>query len=399
MIDTSRQNIALGIVVAFPIIGGLSIILRLWSRYLKRSALSSDDYLIVIGYIFAVAQSVTSWYYIKTNYVGIYEWEIPLDYDVKKGLIWNFANQLLYNPTLSIIKLSILVFLHRLESRSRLVNGLIYISLALVIALFIAVLFVDIFQCHPVAYIYDMSIAGGKCIDEGAFYVSTAALNLFTDCLVLSIPVIITVRLQMPIRKKIAVCLILCLGGVATAIGVWRIIILAQAFLSNTVTPDATYSIGFCSSAIEVNVAVVTACGPSMKAIANRYLPRLLGTSQNGGTSGYGAGTSGSRKFPGSRMFSSHKASQLQSDADDTYEMADPQGVNRVDINAKRDFDMRKYKRHGDSPSVSSGSEDGVIGIMKTTNVSVHYTSGEITHTLDNTRSRVEKHSSVDSLV
>ena len=41
MIDTSRQNIALGIVVAFPILGGLSIILRLWSRYLKRSALSS----------------------------------------------------------------------------------------------------------------------------------------------------------------------------------------------------------------------------------------------------------------------------------------------------------------------------------------------------------------------
>ncbi|KAJ5668315.1 uncharacterized protein N7477_006885 [Penicillium maclennaniae] len=281
MIDTSHQNTALGIVVAFPIIGGLSIVLRLWSRYLKRSALSG----------------------------------------------------------------------------------------------------------------------GSKCIDEGAFYVSTAALNLFTDCLVLSIPIIITVKLQMPIRKKIAVCLILCLGGVATAIGVWRIIILAQAFLSKTVSPDATYSIGFCSFAIEVNVAVVTACGPSMKAIANRYLPRLLGTSRNAGTSGYGAGTSGSRKFPGSRMFSTHKASQLQSDAEENYEMADPHGVNRVDINAARDFDMRKYKHHGDSLSISRGSEDGVAGILKTTNVTVRYTSGEVTPTLDDSRSRAEKHSSVDSLV
>jgi hypothetical protein len=49
----------------------------------------------------------------------------------------------------------------------------------------------------------------------------------------------------------------------ATAIGVWRIVILAQAFLSKTVTEDAMYSIGFCCSAIEVNVAVVTACGLS----------------------------------------------------------------------------------------------------------------------------------------
>jgi hypothetical protein len=107
-----------------------------------------------------------------------------------------------------------LVFLYRLDSRSRLVKGLIYFSLAVVIGLFLAVLFVDIFQCQPVAYVYDFSISGGKCIDQGAFYVSTAALNLFTDCLVLSIPVIITMRLQMALRKKLAVILILCLGGV-----------------------------------------------------------------------------------------------------------------------------------------------------------------------------------------
>lgn len=106
------------------------------------------------------------------------------------------------------------MFLRRLESRSRIVNGLIWISVAVVISLFITVLFVDIFQCHPVSYVYDLSIPGGKCIDQGAFYVSTAALNLFTDLMVLSIPIIITWSLQMPLRRKIAVCIILCLGGV-----------------------------------------------------------------------------------------------------------------------------------------------------------------------------------------
>ncbi|KAJ5111066.1 hypothetical protein N7532_001601 [Penicillium argentinense] len=395
MVDDHHQKTALGIVVAFPVLGGLAVVLRLWSRGLSRSALTSDDYLIVVGYILAVSQSVTSWYYIKTNYVGIHSWDIPKDYDVKTGLIWNFVNQLLYNPTLTIIKLSILTFLRRLESRSRLVNTLIWASIGIVVGLFLAVLFVDIFQCQPVQYVYDLSIEDGKCIDQGGFYVSTAALNLFTDIIVLSIPIIITWNLQMPLRRKLAVCVILCLGGVATAIGVWRIVILAEGFLSHKIVTDATYSIGFCSSAIEVNVAVVTACAPSMKAIATKYLPRLLGTSR-GATSGYGPGMSGSRGFPGSKIFTRNK-SQLHSNADDGYEMADP--THRVDIGVDGDrFDMRKYKRGGDSPSISSGSEDGVAGIVKTTDVSVKYTIGQAIPMPDNGRSH-GKHSSVDSLV
>jgi hypothetical protein len=115
---------------------------------------------------------------------------------------------------LTVVKLSILLFLRRLESQSRVVNGLIWGAMAFVVGLFIATLFVDIFQCRPIAYVYDMSIPGGTCIDQGGFYVSTAALNLLTDLVVLSIPIIITWSLQMPLRRKIAVCIILCLGGV-----------------------------------------------------------------------------------------------------------------------------------------------------------------------------------------
>lgn len=266
-----------------------------------------------------------------------------------------------------------------------------------------------------------MTIKGGKCINQGAFYVSTAAIFLFTDLMVISIPIIITWRLQMPLRRKIAVCFILCLGGVcvshfphtnktrdptdpsnsATAIGVWRIIILAKAFFPTGPVEDPTFGIGFCSSAIEVNVAVITACAPSTKAIASRFLPRLLGTSRNGKSS-YGPGTSGgSRGIRKSRFFhSSRKSSQLHSgnDGDGGYEMADPSRGNQVDVIGaeKGSFDMRKYRRGGDSPSISSGSlePEGPAGIVKTTDVSVQYTHGS-----EDGRSRGDKSVSVDSLV
>ncbi|KAJ5288664.1 hypothetical protein N7478_001694 [Penicillium angulare] len=395
MIDYHHQNTALGIVVAFPVLGGIAVLLRCWARYLSRSALTSDDYLILAGYILAISQSITAWYYIKTNYVGIHIWDIPKDHDVQQELIWNYANQLLYNPCLTLIKLSILMFLRRLDSRSRVVQILIWISLAVIISLFIAVLFVDIFQCHPIAYNWDMTIKGGKCIEQGAFYVSTAALNLFTDLMVISIPIIITSRLQMPLRRKIAVCIILCLGGVATAVGVWRIVILAEAFFPTHAPKDPTFSIGFCSSAVEVNVAVVTACAPSMKAIAGKYLPRLLGTSRHDELS-FGTTSGGSiGKFKPSRFFGSKRSQGYSNDDDDGYEMADPRGGHKVDVVGAGDFEWKKYKRGDDTPSMSCGSREDVDGIVKTTDVSVKYSSS---HAEDG-RSRDERHRSEDSLV
>lgn len=80
------------------------------------------------------------------------------------------------------------------------------------IVLGISILIADIFQCTPVAYVYDTSIAGGHCFKQGAFYVATATMTLFTDLLVVVIPMIIVYSLQMPIRRKLMVVGILCLG-------------------------------------------------------------------------------------------------------------------------------------------------------------------------------------------
>lgn len=80
------------------------------------------------------------------------------------------------------------------------------------IVLGVSILIADIFQCTPVAYVYDTSIPGGRCIKQGAFYVSTATMTIFTDLLVVVIPMIIVYSLQMPLRRKLMVVGILCLG-------------------------------------------------------------------------------------------------------------------------------------------------------------------------------------------
>lgn len=44
MADLQQQNTALGVIVAFPVLGGIAIILRLWSRFISRSKLGSGKY-------------------------------------------------------------------------------------------------------------------------------------------------------------------------------------------------------------------------------------------------------------------------------------------------------------------------------------------------------------------
>ncbi|KAL1962677.1 hypothetical protein VTN77DRAFT_9311 [Rasamsonia byssochlamydoides] len=371
--DDSYQKVALGIIVAFPVLGGIAVSLRFWGRRISNSSIEIEDWLILAAYILALGETVTSWYYIKTNYVGIHIWEVPKDYDVKKGQIWNYANQLLYNPILSLVKISVLIFLLRLDSRSRLVHHLIWGTLWFTALLCIAILLADLFQCHPVAFVYDKTIPGGTCINQGAFYVSTAVMTIFTDLLVLSIPILITYSLQMPIRRKIAVVCILSLGGVATGVGCWRLAQLVEAFFPSSPNPDPTYNIGFASSAVEVNTAVIAACGPSMKAIANRFLPRLLGTSKRGGTSGYGKSGTGNRYHRSSVLGYSRNVASNPG-PDDVYELGQQY---RSQLHHHQVVDVSgpgkgRPRAKTDSPSLSD--EDGLttsIGIVKTTDVSV----------------------------
>lgn len=47
-------------------------------------------------------------------FLGFHVEDIPADADLMIGLSWNYAAQLLYNPVLALVKISVLVFLYRL---------------------------------------------------------------------------------------------------------------------------------------------------------------------------------------------------------------------------------------------------------------------------------------------
>jgi hypothetical protein len=203
----------------------------------------------------------------------------------------NFAVQIAYNPVLALVKTSVLLFLLKLGGvQKKSVRWSIHALNALNISMMIAIFIVVIFQCSPVAAVYDPAVPG-TCIQQGLFYVITAGLTLLTDVLVLALPFWIFLDLKIGRRQKAAVIGVFVLGGLVTAVGVARLIIVYQGFFQPP-AEDPTYTIGFTSSAIEVNLAIITASAPMMRPLLMQWFPRMF-ASTAGNTSG-GNGYNGS---------------------------------------------------------------------------------------------------------
>lgn len=97
------------------------------------------------------------------------------------------------------------------KPRSRIV---IWAVLVACIAWLVSIFFSSIFQCYPVSKAWDAThMAPGSCIDQLSFFIASAATDLLTDVMILSLPVPMVFKLQMPLRRKLAVSGMFLLGA------------------------------------------------------------------------------------------------------------------------------------------------------------------------------------------
>jgi hypothetical protein len=193
---------------------------------------------VLFAWLLAAGETFCVYQYTLLSYQGYHKRDIPKQTIEQKILAqqYNIANQVLYNPILSLIKLSVIVFFQRLEDRRRIVQWNIYALATFEMAFMIASTLVDIFQCSPVQYSWEaarmdlaaqqaagadengqvngVTIKGGHCIKQGNFFLATNGIAIFTDIWVLIIPGLILWDLRMPKKTKIAAFGIIGAGGV-----------------------------------------------------------------------------------------------------------------------------------------------------------------------------------------
>lgn len=143
------------------------------------------------------------------------------------------------------------------------------------------------FQCSPLNYYWDaprmdtvvsgkVVKAGGTCFNQLVFYMVQSGLAVLTDILILLIPLAMMWNLRMRRRRKIAVWCILSLGWIVTIVGITRIVLYCHRFQPTNI--DRSYSVSYTVSGMEVNLAIMTACGPALKALVTRCKPKIFGS-------------------------------------------------------------------------------------------------------------------------
>lgn len=88
----------------------------------------------------------------------------------------------------------------------------LYVVAGFVLSWGIAFIFVCLFQCTPMAKLWEPELAG-KCLDPRPIFVANAVLNFLSDMALLCMPITQIARLQMKTAVKLSVCSMFLIGG------------------------------------------------------------------------------------------------------------------------------------------------------------------------------------------
>ncbi|KAI1457893.1 hypothetical protein F4805DRAFT_426805 [Annulohypoxylon moriforme] len=267
------QNLGIAIEVVCPALALIVVILRTYIR-LDTKSFGWDDGLIVAAMALSIALAVGSIKVMKSLFIGIHYYDVP-PYDPTEGLIWIYVVGAVYQPILTLVKQSVLVFLLRfsgIKSGVRyVVWGTIIFNTVLMVAIFITV----ILQCIPIEMNWN-PLVEGHCIEQFKFGVAAASLTIMTDIVSVALPFYIFLGLKINKNRKVALIGVFMLGVLVTVVSIVRLYFLAQNF--NDTSPDKNFSVGFCVSSIECNLAILTASAPALWPLVRRWVPGLKST-------------------------------------------------------------------------------------------------------------------------
>ncbi|KAE8154675.1 hypothetical protein BDV25DRAFT_171494 [Aspergillus avenaceus] len=259
----------------FIVLATLAVIARFVARRLRSLALAADDWAIALALVFDWTL-YGLFVACRTHGLGRHR-EVVDEDDVYMFMKLLYYFQIVYILAPPTVKLSLLLLYKRIFVSSRFLI-IVYIMGAVVSLWAIIMTFLGIFNCTPISGFWT---GVGKCLPFKQFAVGYAIVNILTDLTVWLMPIPMMWRLQLPTAQKVALTLIFVLGLFDCAAALVRLLSSMLVLGNWDVTYD--YAKGFMWSIIEVSLAIVCTCLPTMRVILKSVfhggLARILGFS------------------------------------------------------------------------------------------------------------------------
>jgi hypothetical protein len=255
-------------VVGLSVCCGLLVVfflLRCLSKYRLGTPWCIEDWACAISW--ALCISYISMCFMMARYgEGHHSWEIT-EANYVQMLKWLYASSIVWIPAAFAVKATLLLLIIRVFA--------VYVRVAKAIRLYICFLFiayapvqfVKIFICTPISKYWDSS-KPGHCLDQPKIFLTDTALAFITDFIILLIPILLTFRLRMTLKKKLKIIALLGAGGVAVAVACFREYRI-YIFQSSTDVSGDFVVLNLCGT-IELTIGFVCACLPSINLLVGR---------------------------------------------------------------------------------------------------------------------------------
>jgi hypothetical protein len=107
------------------------------------------------------------------------------------------------------------------------------------------------------AYWQFPNVIDGKCLDEGMITLTCGIISCVADLLCTILPIPVVLRLRMPLKQRIGVCVLLSAGIIVTIAGIIRTYFIWKSLIATYDETWFTYPLWICA-AIEIDIAVVS---------------------------------------------------------------------------------------------------------------------------------------------
>lgn len=179
--------------------------------------------------------------------------------------------QVTYKAAINLVKCCILLLYLRLFQVVRWFRLSCWALLTIVAMYCAASILVTIFQCSPLIRAFDKATPG-VCINTAKFWFANAGFSIATDIIILTLPIPLVWKLEVPITQRLALVGVFTMGIFVVVTSCLRVTSL-DLFATS---PDNTYNIqNVMWTIIEPNIAIICSCLPILRPLVVKFIPGL----------------------------------------------------------------------------------------------------------------------------
>lgn len=226
-----------------------------------------------------------------------------------------YAFQIIEKLAFGIVKLSI-VFLYRRIFVGETFNAVSWGVVAIISAWSLSFFLATVCECKSTpstAWSPNRKAQLTQCVKTIRLLLAFAWSDVATDVLILSLPIPQVLKLQLPLKEKVALLGIFLLGVITVLAGIARLIFYYRAAADHT-GPDVAINTAptFYWSLVEASLAVVSACLPTIRPLFQGFSPESVIRSIRSRISLQSMGSKNSKGSKGSRRGTNIKPTEDQ---------------------------------------------------------------------------------------